>query len=162
MAQEYVTPRGLALLKAELEELTTKRRPAITQAIAEAREHGDLKENSEYHAAREEQSLVEARIKYLEHVVSGAQVIHVEKLASNNAVVFGSVVTVYNLDTEEEVSYRIVGTDESNVAEGRISYTTPIAAGLIGKEIGDEVTINTPAGNVSFEIVAISYEPEEF
>lgn len=161
MSTTHVTPRGLALLKAELEELTTKRRPAITQAIAEAREHGDLKENSEYHAAREEQSLVEARIKYLESTISSAQVIHVETLNAST-VVFGSLVKLYNHETDKEVTYRIVGVDESDVGAGRLSYTTPIAKGIIGKEIGDDCNIQTPAGLVTYEVLDIVYEPEAF
>ncbi|MFC6276747.1 transcription elongation factor GreA [Psittacicella hinzii] len=154
-----LTKRGKHLLQEELKELTSVRRPMITKAIAEAREHGDLKENSEYHAAREEQALTEARIAYIEGIISNGQVIDPENIGADN-VVFGCQVELYNLDTEEEVTYRIVGEDEANVKKHRISYKTPIARGLIGKEEGDEVKIDTPSGQLHFEIVKISYESE--
>ncbi|RIY34576.1 transcription elongation factor GreA [Psittacicella hinzii] len=154
-----ITQRGERLLRKELEYLVRERRPAITKAIAEAREHGDLKENSEYHAAREEQSLIEARISYIEGLVSNGQVIDVTKL-DVETVVFGCKVKLYNIDTDEEITYRIVGEDEADVKSGRISYKTPIARGLIGKEEGDEVTIVTPSGKLNFEILEVEYSNE--
>lgn len=160
MATIPITQRGLHRLKQELDHLVHVKRPAVIKAIAEAREHGDLKENSEYHAAREEQSFIEARITYIENTVSFAQVIDCTQFDNMTTVIFGSKVRLYKIETEEEVTYRIVGEDEGDTAHGRLSIATPIAKGLIGKAIGDEVTINTPAGPISFEILDITYDNE--
>lgn len=155
-----MTPRGAARLRAELHELTTVKRPAIVQAIAEAREHGDLKENAEYHIAREDQSMNEARISYIEGMLSSGQIIDVTKL-NTDTVVFGCLVTVLNIDTEEEITYRIVGEDEGDVKRGRISYRTPIARALIGKGEGDEVVVTTSNGKINLEIIGIEYNNED-
>ncbi|WP_226571715.1 transcription elongation factor GreA [Mangrovibacter yixingensis] len=152
-----MTLRGAEKLREELEFLKGVRRPEIIAAIAEAREHGDLKENAEYHAAREQQGFCEGRIKDIEGKLSNAQVIDVTKLPNNGRVIFGSTVTVLNLDTEEELTYRIVGDDEADFKKNLISVNSPIARGLIGKEADDIVGINTPGGLVEFEIVKVEY-----
>jgi transcription elongation factor GreA len=152
-----MTVEGAQRLRDELHELKTVRRPAIIQAIAEAREHGDLKENAEYHAAREQQGFCEGRIQDIEAKLSNAQIIDITKLPNNGKVIFGATVTILNLDTEEEVTYRIVGDDEADIKNFRISVNSPIARGLIGKEEEDVVTINTPAGMVEFEITQVQY-----
>jgi transcription elongation factor GreA len=152
-----MTVEGAQRLRDELHELKTVRRPAIIQAIAEAREHGDLKENAEYHAAREQQGFCEGRIQDIEAKLSNAQIIDITKLPNNGKVIFGATVTILNLDTDEEVTYRIVGDDEADIKNFRISVNSPIARGLIGKEEEDVVTINTPAGMVEFEITQVQY-----
>lgn len=152
-----MTVAGHEALKSELEELKMVKRPKIVAAIAEAREHGDLKENAEYHAAREEQGLNEARIKDLEAKLSAVQVIDIHKIDHTGKVIFGVTVTIYNLDTNQESRYKIVGEDEADVDQGKISVTSPIARGLIGKMEGDEVTITTPQGPVNFEIVKVEH-----
>lgn len=133
MSQIPMTVEGAQRLRDELHELKTVRRPAIIQAIAEAREHGDLKENAEYHAAREQQGFCEGRIQDIEAKLSNAQIIDITKLPNNGKVIFGATVTILNLDTEEEVTYRIVGDDEADIKNFRISVNSPIARGLIGK-----------------------------
>ena len=157
MSQIPMTVEGAQRLRDELHELKTVRRPAIIPAIAEAREHGDLKENAEYHAAREQQGFCEGRIQDIEAKLSNAQIIDITKMPNNGKVIFGATVTILNLDTEEEVTYRIVGDDEADIKNFRISVNSPIARGLIGKEEEDVVTINTPAGMVEFEITQVQY-----
>ncbi|MEY8711761.1 transcription elongation factor GreA [Mangrovibacter phragmitis] len=152
-----MTLRGAEKLREELEFLKGVRRPEIIAAIAEAREHGDLKENAEYHAAREQQGFCEGRIKDIEGKLSNAQVIDVTRLPNNGRVIFGATVTVLNLDTEEEQTYRIVGDDEADFKKNLISVNSPIARGLIGKEADDIVGINTPGGLVEFEIIKVEY-----
>ncbi|EOW6772319.1 transcription elongation factor GreA [Cronobacter muytjensii] len=152
-----MTLRGADKLREELEFLKSVRRPEIIAAIAEAREHGDLKENAEYHAAREQQGFCEGRIKDIEAKLSNAQVIDITKMPNNGRVIFGSTVTVLNLDTEEELTYRIVGDDEADFKQNLISVNSPIARGLVGKELDDMVTINTPGGQVEFEIIKVDY-----
>ena len=152
-----MTVQGAEKLRAELNELKTVRRPRIIQAIAEAREHGDLKENAEYHAAREEQGFCEGRIQDIEGKLSNAQIIDVTKMANNGKVIFGTTVTILNVENDEETTYRIVGEDEADIKNNLISVTSPIARGLIGKELDDVVTIQTPAGPVEFEIIAVEY-----
>jgi transcription elongation factor GreA len=147
-----MTKAGAEALEAELEDLKKVQRPRIVQAIAEAREHGDLKENAEYHAAREQQSFCEGRIQEIEGKLSFAQVIDITSLPEGEKVIFGVTVDILNVDTDETVTYQIVGDDEADVKAGKISYSSPIARGLIGKEIGDEVTIITPSGEVVYEI----------
>jgi transcription elongation factor GreA len=147
-----MTKAGADALEAELEDLKKVQRPRIVQAIAEAREHGDLKENAEYHAAREQQSFCEGRIQEIEGKLSYAQVIDVTSIPEGEKVIFGVTVDILNVDTDELVTYQIVGDDEADVKSGKISYSSPIARGLIGKEIGDEVTITTPSGEVAYEI----------
>lgn len=158
MIQIPMTVQGAQALRDELNELKSVKRPAIIQAIAEAREHGDLKENAEYHAAREAQGFCEGRIQDIEAKLSNAQIIDITKLPNNGKVIFGSTVTILNLDTEEEVTYRIVGDDEADIKNNRISVNSPIARGLIGKELDDVVNINTPSGVVEFEITAVDYQ----
>ena len=157
MSQIPMTVQGAKRFRDELQELKTVKRPAIVLAIAEARAHGDLKENAEYHAAREQQGFCEGRIQDIEAKLSNAQIIDITKLPNNGKVIFGSTVTILNLDTEEEVTYRIVGDDEADIKNFRISVNSPIARGLIGKAEEDVVTINTPAGMVEFEITQVQY-----
>lgn len=157
MSQIPMTIEGAQRLRDELQELKTVKRPAIVLAIAEARAHGDLKENAEYHAAREQQGFCEGRIQDIEAKLSNAQIIDITKMPNNGKVIFGATVTILNLDTEEEVTYRIVGDDEADIKNFRISVNSPIARGLIGKTEEDVVTINTPAGMVEFEITQVQY-----
>ncbi|ALB61394.1 Transcription elongation factor GreA [Cronobacter condimenti 1330] len=152
-----MTLRGADKLREELDFLKSVRRPEIIAAIAEAREHGDLKENAEYHAAREQQGFCEGRIKDIEAKLSNAQVIDITKMPNNGRVIFGSTVTVLNLDTDEELTYRIVGDDEADFKQNLISVNSPIARGLVGKELDDVVAINTPGGVVEFEIIKVDY-----
>lgn len=151
-----MTVRGEQMLREELETLM-KRRPIISQAIGEARELGDLKENAEYHAAREEQGICEAQIRDIEYKLSVAQVIDVSKMENTGKVIFGTTVTLIDVDTEEEVQYQIVGDDEADIKAGRISVNSPIARGLIGKMQDDEVMIVTPGGQREFEIAEVAY-----
>lgn len=157
MKQIPMTVRGAALLRDELEFLKNVRRPEIINAIAEAREHGDLKENAEYHAAREQQGFCEGRIQEIEGKLGNAQIIDVTKMPNNGKVIFGTTVTLLNVDSDEEATYRIVGDDEANIKEGLISVNSPIARGLIGKEIDESVAIQTPGGKVEFEIINVEY-----
>lgn len=150
MKQIPMTVRGAEQLREELDFLKNVRRPQIIDAIAEAREHGDLKENAEYHAAREQQGFCEGRIQEIEGKLGNAQIIDVTKMANNGKVIFGATVQLVNADTDEEVTYRIVGDDEANIKEGLISVNSPIARGLIGKEVDDSVSITTPGGKVEF------------
>ncbi|SJL85330.1 transcription elongation factor GreA [Vibrio palustris] len=156
MEKVPMTVRGEELLRNELDKLL-KLRPQISAAIAEARELGDLKENAEYHAAREEQGICEAQIRDIEYKLSIAQVIDVTKIDNNGKVIFGSTVTVIDVDSEEEKTYQIVGDDEADIKSGRISISSPIARGLIGKEEGDEAVISTPGGDKVFEIDSVKY-----
>ena len=157
MQQTPMTVRGVDLLREELNELKTVKRPRIIADIAEAREHGDLKENAEYHAAREEQGFCEGRIQEIEAKLSNVQVIDVTKMPNTSKVIFGTTVTIVNVDTDEEVTYRIVGDDEANIKANLISVNSPIARGLIGKEVDDAVTVTTPKGDVEYEITAVEY-----
>lgn len=157
--QRYpMTPQGHAALEEELKQLKTIDRPRITAAIAEAREHGDLKENAEYHAAREQQGFCEARIRDIEAKLGGAEIIDPLKLPQEGRVVFGVTVVIENLDTEEQKRYKIVGDDEADFKANKISINSPIARGLIGKSEGDEARIQTPSGEVEYEIVEVVYE----
>ncbi len=152
-----MTVVGAEQLREELDFLKFDKRPKIAEAIGVARELGDLKENAEYHAAREEQGLCEARIRDIEGKLSNAQVIDVTKMENTGKVIFGTTVTILNLDTDEESTYRIVGEDEADIKANLISVTSPIARGLIGKMEGDEVSITTPGGTTDFEITAVEY-----
>ncbi|KOO13656.1 transcription elongation factor GreA [Vibrio sp. TBV020] len=156
MEKVPMTLRGEQQLRVELDRLL-KLRPQISEAIAEARELGDLKENAEYHAAREEQGICEAQIRDIEYKLSVAQVIDVTKMDNSGKVIFGSTVTLIDCDTEEEKTYQIVGDDEADIKAGRISVSSPIARGLIGKMEGDEVVISTPGGDRDFEIDSVEY-----
>ncbi len=158
MEKEPMTKRGAALLEEELTELKSVERPKIIAAISEAREHGDLKENAEYHAAREKQSFVEGRIRDIESKLSNAQVIDITKLAHQEKVVFGATVTLLNVDTEETVTYQIVGHDEADIKSGLISIRSPIARSLIGKFIDDEVVVKAPSGDIIYVITDIEYK----
>ena len=159
MATTYpMTALGAKNLREELNELKSVTRPRIIQSIAEAREHGDLKENAEYHAAREQQSFCEGRIQDIEGKLSGAQIIDVTKMPNTGKVIFGTTVTIVNTSSDEEITYRIVGDDEANLKNGLISVNSPIARGLIGKEIDDVAVIQTPAGKVEFEILEVEYK----
>jgi transcription elongation factor GreA len=152
-----MTVRGHELLQEELKKLKSVDRPAVIQAIAEARAHGDLKENAEYHAAKDQQGFIEARIKELEGKLSHLQVIDVTTVNANGKVVFGSTVKLLDENTGKEISYRIVGEDEADIKTGLISYTSPIARALIGKAEGDEVSFQAPGGEKNFEILAVKY-----
>ncbi len=157
MNQFPMTAEGEAALRAELEQLKTIDRPRIITDIAVAREHGDLKENAEYHAAREQQGFCEGRIQDIEGKLSNAQVIDVTKMTASDKVIFGTTVTVVNVDTDEEVTYKIVGDDESDVKANKISVNSPIARALIGKIIGDEVIVRAPGGDIPYEIDEVQY-----
>ncbi|MDP8098723.1 transcription elongation factor GreA [Pasteurella atlantica] len=157
MQQIPMTVRGAELLKKELEQLKNVRRPEIIKAIAEAREHGDLKENAEYHAAREQQAFCEGRIQEIEGKLGVAQIIDVTTIPNNGKIIFGSTVELVNVETDDEITYRIVGDDEADIKQGLISVNSPIARGLIGKEVDDSVIIKTPGGTVEFDIVGVEY-----
>ncbi len=152
-----MTVQGADSLREELDYLKGTRRPQIIEAIAEAREHGDLKENAEYHAAREQQGFCEGRIQEIEAKLSNAQIIDVSKMEASGKVIFGATVVLLNIDTDGEVTYRIVGDDEADLKKNLISINSPIARGLIGKSEGDEVTVKTPGGDVEFEILEVNY-----
>jgi transcription elongation factor GreA len=152
-----MTVRGHELLQEELKKLKSVDRPAVIQAIAEARAHGDLRENAEYHAAKDQQGFIEARIKELEGKLSHLHVIDVTAVNANEKVVFGSTVDLLDENTGKEISYRIVGEDEADIKTGLISYTSPIARALIGKAEGDEVSFQAPGGEKNFEILAVKY-----
>ncbi|MBK1691484.1 transcription elongation factor GreA [Ectothiorhodospira mobilis] len=157
MSKTPLTVRGAELIKAELQRLKSEDRPRVIAAIAEAREHGDLKENAEYHAAREQQGFIEGRIQELENKLANAQIIDVKTLNAGGKVVFGATVELLDLDTDKEVGYQIVGDDEADIKSGLISVNSPIARALIGKEEGDEITFNAPGGEKHYEIVAVKY-----
>lgn len=157
MQQIPMTVRGAEQLREELDFLKNVRRPEIIKAIAEAREHGDLKENAEYHAAREQQGFCEGRIQEIEGKLGNAQIIDVTKMPNNGKVIFGATVVLVNTDTDEEVTYRIVGDDEADIKSGLISVNSPIVRGLIGKELDDTVNITTPGGVVEFDIIEVNY-----
>jgi transcription elongation factor GreA len=152
-----LTVKGAEKLRAELEELKSVVRPRIIASIATARAHGDLKENAEYHAAKEQQSFTEGRISEIEAKLSNAQIIDITKVDANGKVVFGATVEIEDIESERKVIYQIVGEDEANIKEGRISIGSPIARALIGKEVEDVVTVKTPGGNVDYEIISIEY-----
>ncbi len=147
-----MTVKGEHALREELKKLKTEDRPRVIEAIADAREHGDLKENAEYHAAREQQSFIEGRIQEIESKLSHAQVIDVTKIEKTGKVIFGTTVRLINVDTEETVSYQIVGDDEADIKGGKISISSPIARALIAKEEGDVVAVQVPSGTVEYEI----------
>lgn len=157
--QRYpMTVEGELALQAELKELKSVKRPEVIAAIAEAREHGDLKENAEYHAAREQQGFIEARIQDIEGKLSASQVINVHDIPNTGKVIFGTTVTLLNTETDQGVTYKIVGDDEANVKVNKISVNSPIARALIGKEEGDVVNVQTPGGTVEYEIELIEHK----
>ncbi len=151
-----MTADGLARLEAELKHLKSVERPTIIRAIAEARDHGDLSENAEYHAARERQSFIEGRVGELEDKISRAEVIDVSKL-SGKVIKFGAKVTLADEDTGDESTYQIVGTEEADIDQGRLSVTSPLARALIGKQTGDAVEVTTPRGSKAYEITKVRY-----
>ena len=157
MSKVPMTVRGAELLREELKKLKSVDRPVIIQAIAEARAHGDLKENAEYHAAKEQQGFLEGRIKEIEGKLSHIQVIDVTTVDARGKVVFGSTVKLLDVQADNEITYRIVGEDEADIGSGLISYTSPIARALIGKNEGDEITLAAPAGDKYYEIIEVSY-----
>ncbi len=152
-----LTTRGAQRLRAELEQLKSVQRPAVINAIAEARAHGDLKENAEYHAAREQQGFIEGRIKQLEGELSHAQVIDVSTLDAGDRIVFGATVLLADADSGEEKRYQIVGDLEADIKQGQIAISSPVARALIGKHEGDEVTIEAPGGTREFDIIEVRY-----
>ena len=157
MQKHPMTVQGAEALKNELQRLKFIERPRIVEAIATARAHGDLKENAEYHAAREQQSFNEGRIQEIEAKLSLAQIVDISKLPNQGKVVFGSVVRIFHLQTEAEISYQIVGEDEADIKINKISYSSPIGRALIGKQVDDTVVVQTPGGLVEYEIVAVEY-----
>ncbi len=157
MDKEPITIKGLESLKVELENLKNVQRPKIVEAIAEARSHGDLKENAEYHAAKEQQGLIEGRILSINDLIARANVIDVTKIENTGKVIFGSTVKVQDLESDKEISYRLVGQDEANISKNLIFYKSPIGKALIGKNNGDMVSVITPAGERNFEIKKVEY-----
>jgi transcription elongation factor GreA len=153
-----MTVGGADSLRKELDRLKKIDRPRITKAIAEAREHGDLKENAEYHAAREQQSFAEGRVQEIEGKLADAQIIDVTQLPDAGKVIFGTTVDIINLETDEALSYQIVGEDEADVKVGKISVGSPIARALIGKEVGDVAVVMAPNGDIEYEIVTVKYK----
>ncbi|KTD23639.1 transcription elongation factor GreA [Legionella lansingensis] len=157
MNKHPMTVKGAEALKKELHRLKTVERPRIIEAIATARAHGDLKENAEYHAAREQQSFNEGRIKEIEAKLANAQIVDISKLPNNGKVVFGAIVHVCHIETEARIQYQIVGEDEADIKVNKISYSSPIGRALIGKLVDDTVTVQTPGGMVEYEIVDVEY-----
>lgn len=158
MSKTPLTKKGAQSLKDELDELKNVKRPRITEAIADARAHGDLKENAEYHAAREEQGLVEARVRDIESKLSHAQIIDVSTMDAKGKVIFGCTVELENIETEEVIVYTIVGEDEADIKQNLISYASPFAKALISKEEGDIAEVRAPGGITEFEIMGVRYE----
>ena len=158
MTRVPMTTAGAEKLRAELDHLKTVARRKVVSAIAEARAHGDLKENAEYHAAKEQQGFIEGRIAEIEHKLAHAHIVDVASLDVGEKVVFGATVDLYNTDTEEEVTYQIVGDDEADLKEGKISVSSPISRALIGKHVGDEAVVQAPNGDICYEIVDVRYQ----
>lgn len=157
MTKIPMTTDGAEKLRTELEQLKKVDRPKVIQDIAEAREHGDLKENAEYHAAREKQSFIEGRIRDIEGKLSHAQVIDVTSMQNDGKIIFGSTVHLINTETDEEMNYKIVGEDEADIKNAKISYSSPIARAIIGKSEGDVVEVKAPSGAISYEIDKVEY-----
>jgi transcription elongation factor GreA len=157
MRKVPMTVGGAERLRVELNDLKTVQRPRIVQAIAEARAHGDLKENAEYAAAREQQSFCEGRIKEIEGKLADAEVIDVMKIPPSGKIIFGTTVSLLNLSTDKSVTYQIVGEDEADVKNGKISYSSPIARALMGKSEGDEVVVKAPGGDINYEVEKVEH-----
>ena len=157
MDKEPITVNGLQKLKLELEDLKNVKRPKVVEAIAEARSHGDLKENAEYHAAKEQQGLIEGRVLAINDLIARANVIDVTKIENNGKVIFGSTTKLKDLETDKEISYKLVGQDEANIKENLIFFKSPIGKALIGKDKSEIVTVNTPSGEKNFEILDVEY-----
>jgi len=158
MSKAPITARGAQRLREQLKELKTVQRPRISRAIAEARAHGDLSENAEYHAAREQQSFLEGRIAAIENTLANAQIIDVKSINDDNRIVFGATIELINLENDTEVTYQIVGEMEADIEQFLISITSPIARALIGKQEGDVIAVDAPAGIVEYEILQVRYE----
>ena len=157
MDKEPITVIGLKNLKSELEDLKNIQRPKVVEAIAEARSHGDLKENAEYHAAKEQQGLIEGRVVAINDIIARANVIDVTKIENDGKVIFGSTVRVQDLETNKKVSYRLVGQDEADIKKNLVFFRSPIGKAFIGKNKGDMVTVTTPSGQRNFEILEVEY-----
>ena len=157
MDKEPITVQGLDKLKVELDELKNVKRPQIVAAIAEARSHGDLKENAEYHAAKEQQAQMESRVIEINDIIARANVIDVTKVENNGNIIFGSTVTVKDLENNKEKTYKIVGKDEADISKNLIYFKSPIGKSLIGKSLGEMVAVETPSGEKTFEILNIQY-----
>jgi transcription elongation factor GreA len=157
MIREPLTARGAQQLRRELDDLKSSQRPRVIAAIAEARAHGDLKENAEYHAAKDQQGFIEGRISEIEDRLGRAEVIDPAKLAAGGKVVFGATVKLVNVDTNEEVTYQVVGMDEADIKQGRVSFRAPLARAMIGRETGDQVLVPAPGGEQAYEILAVDY-----
>ena len=157
MDKEPITVNGLKNLKSELEDLKNVQRPKIVEAIAEARSHGDLKENAEYHAAKEQQALIESRVIAINDLIARANVIDVTKIDNNGKVIFGSTVKVQDLDNNKNITYRLVGQDEADIKKNLIFFKSPIGKSLIGKNEGEMISVNTPSGERNFEILKVEY-----
>ena len=157
MDKEPITVNGLKNLKSELEDLKNIQRPKVVESIAEARSHGDLKENAEYHAAKEQQALIESRVIAINDLIARANVIDVTKIENNGKVIFGSTVKVKDLDANKTISYRLVGQDEADIKKNLIFFKSPIGKALIGKDKGEIISVNTPAGERNFEILEVEY-----
>lgn len=152
-----MTPAGYQRLEEELRRLKSEERPSVIRAISEARAHGDLSENAEYHAAKEKQAFIEGRIAELEDKTSRAEIINPSQMAGTASVKFGATVTILDEDSEEESIFQIVGADESDIDNGRISITSPMARALIGKEVGDQIEVNAPSGSRFYEVMKVEY-----
>ncbi|WP_133127953.1 transcription elongation factor GreA [Legionella nagasakiensis] len=161
MQKHPMTLKGATALKNELHHLKTVERPRIIEAIATARAHGDLKENAEYHAAREQQSFIEGRIQELEAKLSNAQIVDISKMNNQGKVIFGTTVRLCHIQTEAEITYQIVGEDEADLKLNKISYSSPIGRALIGKQLDETVIVKTPGGMVEYEIIAVDYIVED-
>ena len=157
MDKEPITVNGLQNLKKELEDLKNIQRPKIVESIAEARSHGDLKENAEYHAAKEQQALIESRVIAINDLIARANVIDVTKIENNGKVIFGSTVKLQDLETDKQITYKLVGQDEANIKINLIFFKSPIGKALIGKNKGEMVTVKTPSGEKNFEILNVEY-----
>ena len=157
MDKEPITVEGLENLKIELDELKSVKRPSVVAAIAEARSHGDLKENAEYHAAKEQQALIESRVIAINDLIARANVIDVTKIENDGRVIFGSSVKVQDLETDKKITYRWVGQDEADIKKNLVFFRSPIGIALIGKNKGEMVTVNTPSGERNFEILNVEY-----
>ena len=157
MDKEPITVNGLKDLKSELEDLKNVQRPKVVEAIAEARSHGDLKENAEYHAAKEQQGLIEGRVVAINDIIARANVIDVTKIENDGKVIFGSTVRVKDLETNKNISYKLVGQDEANIKKDLVFFRSPIGKALIGKDKGELVTVTTPSGERNFEILDVEY-----
>ena len=157
MDKEPITVSGLENLKLELEDLKNIQRPKIVEAIAEARSHGDLKENAEYHAAKEQQALIESRVIAINDLIARANVIDVTKIENDGKVIFGSTVKVEDLDTNKQITYKLVGQDEADIKKNLVFYKSPIGQALVGKNKGEFVTVNTPSGERNLEIKNVEY-----